>query len=695
MKDVEENLLIFLEKQDFNEFNDYLQNQKISENKYELKSFLYLIVAISNHHYRTQQFFTKIEQIIKSLQEKIQYFFSNFEIFRIFQASKRILLFLFKLKIITPTEDIYYVINTKDKYINRNYLEYFYLEFEQYMDEKTKSSIQIPKIIDEFNEKRENGENDNYICQLIRNDLVIDFIKYINKENISPSTQILRSIYETNLFLTNHLPSLIEYSAFYGSIQIFRYLYYQNVEISTSIWPFAVHGRNAEIIHFLEEKKVKTLSNTYQYLVIETIKCHHKELTDYFLSNFCGNEKIYDYYLYRKSLKYYNFSFFSNKSVCSLIDSCKANPELNILYYLCKYDYNIMVEFILTRYKGIDVNYEHNIYKPFSISLLDIVICIEVKNGDLSNISKIEEEEDPDEYMLRYYKRIKDNMKYIEYKYDQEISPILHIAIRKGNIDLIQFLFTIPRIDINSRSTKISKELKYESCNDYYIIKEKMSLLNEAIESGYTDVVQILLNDKSFDVNNRLLMKKQFENCFSTAHPIYIERREETSLQQAIKRENINIVKLLLSNPIINVNLKSSSVIHESGGCYVFVSTDKYIEKSSLFFAINSENNKNKLELIKLLLSISNIDVNFGIKEYLSEFEEDRKLLQEKSTLYLAVENENLEIIQLLLEQPLIDIDFLCTLYDIKDHKKLMQKKTALNLATEIKNNEIVQLLNK
>ena len=112
MKDVEEKFVTFLNEQEeldehLSTFDEHLQNQGISENKYELKLFLYLIVAICNNSYRSKSFFTKIELIIKILQEKIQNFFTNFEIFLLFQGNKRLLLLLFKLGILTPTYDIY------------------------------------------------------------------------------------------------------------------------------------------------------------------------------------------------------------------------------------------------------------------------------------------------------------------------------------------------------------------------------------------------------------------------------------------------------------------------------------------------------------------------------------------------------------------------------------------------------------
>ena len=93
---------------------------------------------------------------------------------------------------------------------------------------------------DTFEKKCLEGENDSYICTLIRNDSVEEFIT-----NFS---QISNSIFETNLFLIENIPTIIEYASFFGSIQIFQYLKYNNIKLEPSLWLCAIHGKNAEII---------------------------------------------------------------------------------------------------------------------------------------------------------------------------------------------------------------------------------------------------------------------------------------------------------------------------------------------------------------------------------------------------------------------------------------------------------------
>lgn len=47
-------------------------------------------------------------------------------------------------------------------------------------------------------EMREIGENENYICELIRKDMIEDFITYVNRNKLELDLTIDDSIFETN-----------------------------------------------------------------------------------------------------------------------------------------------------------------------------------------------------------------------------------------------------------------------------------------------------------------------------------------------------------------------------------------------------------------------------------------------------------------------------------------------------------------
>ena len=143
--------------------------------------------------------------------------------------------------------------------------------------------------IEEFNECRNKGENDNYICELIRADSIDEFIAYINEKNIPINLKIKQSIFETNQFLIGKNPQLIKYAAFFGSIRIFKYLQLNKAKMSPKLLLYAIHSNNPEIIEILLEKKKKPKYTKYNECLIESIKCHHNEFATYFKFTLMNN----------------------------------------------------------------------------------------------------------------------------------------------------------------------------------------------------------------------------------------------------------------------------------------------------------------------------------------------------------------------------------------------------------------------
>lgn len=70
---------------------------------------------------------------------------------------------------------------------------------------------------------------------LILEDSVKDFISYVNRSNISLESEVKLSIFERYSFLNENHPILIEYAAFFGSIQIFQYLVMNKVPLKSSL----------------------------------------------------------------------------------------------------------------------------------------------------------------------------------------------------------------------------------------------------------------------------------------------------------------------------------------------------------------------------------------------------------------------------------------------------------------------------
>ena len=372
-------LLNFIEEEmatdaKFQELIIFIEEKKIKENKEILKDFLQLISSISINHHRNCDFFAKFSKILIHLKEDIKQAFTNTEIFHIFKKIKPIIQILLKNNILTFDQSYIDLLISKKKYYEMKYYIYFYPEIKQmtklkdFEDEIQDFMSYEENFFDNFEQKREESENHSYLCSLIRKDSIEEFVIYVNKLNINLSqTKILNSYFETNSFLQKQKVSLIEYTAFFGSIQIFKYLKMNNVKLTPSLWPYAIHSNNAELISILEENHVKPEDETFCQCFIEAIKCHHNEIANYiydFLldkkcldqsNNQISNNNITNIVL--TSLKYHNYyyldiitDFFTNKDI-----SDNDTGRNNVFFTCCKYDLKIILEFILKNIK-IDLN---------------------------------------------------------------------------------------------------------------------------------------------------------------------------------------------------------------------------------------------------------------------------------------------------------------------------------------------------
>ena len=358
-KTIQHNLLDFLEKDDDTEENyqnliKLISDQKITKDRQELKSFLYLISKISNNHHRTINLFDKIEKIIQFLVNQIKQTFSNDEIFDIFKNNKKILLFLIEQKIIKVDKSISSIM-VLPKYEKLNYPSFFLNEIKK--NGKNPKIKQLNKeIIENLDEKRKICANDSIICEIIRKDSIDDFTSFISKEKVPLSSKIERSIFETNPFLMKNDPTLIEYAAFYGSIQIFKYLQQNNVELSKKLWLYSIHSQNFELINFLVNNHVEPEDNTYEECLKEAIKCHHIDIAIYIKDNLIPREedpkggeprisRNIKQDIYSSAIRYYNYMFFENYFQNKL---CFVR--------FCQYGYYKIVELTLKNYE-MNVNY--------------------------------------------------------------------------------------------------------------------------------------------------------------------------------------------------------------------------------------------------------------------------------------------------------------------------------------------------
>lgn len=643
-ENAENELIKYLDQKDFN----------ICNNKNNLMEFLLLISKISKNHNRSPDstsFISKIERIISKYQNEILKYFTNMEIFNIFKGNKRILLSLFEKQILNPDDSIRSII-TNNKYAKRCYPHYFKIEFNiKFFNDDEKDEEQ-------FKQKRKIGENDSYLCQVIRNDAVEDFISYINRSNISVNTKINESIYETNSFLIDKKPTLIEYASFFGSIQIFQYLMMNNAELSPTLWPYIIHGNNQEIFHYMEENhymNIKTIRKCYK----ESIKCHHNDIMNYIRDNLYIQN---DHKILKKALRYHNYSFINiddqnydeyDRNTYHLITkqinhfnfdysindfSFTYKIDIKFLFGLVEYDYNFLIDLLIKNElidfkttKDFDIHDGKKGYmfgnifnfavRKRKIEIVDMFLKCDKNINFIAN-----------EY---YHDRINSN---IDIKTEKNS---LVIALDDENIDMLLLLLSSPKINIYQ---KLITNIKNENT-----LIEK-SFIHFAIEKGNQDIMKIILQQPIFDFNTILYEKEIDKNI------------EHSILSKAIALENIEMVQLFLSQPNIDVNKKITEIIQNQNSKQI------KRDKTILQFAME----KGNIDILKLLISHKKININAKSIEYYERNEKceymkkgkhatktnksNKKIIKERTALHYAVETGNIELISLLIKHNGIDL---------------------------------------
>lgn len=300
MRQIQKNMILFLDDEEqesiFFQINFYEGLNDDEEKKYRLKEILHLILHIANNHHRSSNFYKKIDTILNHFKEDMIKNFSSYELFNIFSTNKRVILHLIKEKIIQFDSRFLKIFLKSEK-------DYFY-----FLPEISKSPIENDS--EHFQLNRKNGENESQICEIIRKDSLEEFINFVEQQNISLiDTKIEPTIFETNLFLIDKQPTLIEYSAFFGSFQIFKYLS-QKVKLTSSLWLYAIHGNSKELIHILEQNHVKPGFLKSKELLIESIKCYHDDITKYIQKSIYKKEIAQS-----MIIPYYNYEYIDVGSI--------------------------------------------------------------------------------------------------------------------------------------------------------------------------------------------------------------------------------------------------------------------------------------------------------------------------------------------------------------------------------------------
>ena len=170
-----------------------------------------------------------------------------------------------------------------------------------------------------------------------------------------------------------------------------------------------------------------------------------------------------------------------------------------------------------------------------------------------------------------------------------------------------------------------------------------------------------------------LLMKNK---CIDINKPLIQHENSRTALYLAVKKGNIDIIKFLLENEKIDLNIinvshemknSSNNELEENWWVEKESYSSKFVihEETVLFLAIEEGNN----EIIKLLLENPKTDLNkistvhYHVDKYQDDDKDDDKY--EVTPLFLSMEKRNLDIFKLLLQNEKVDPNIMNKIYNI------------------------------
>ncbi|KAK8876095.1 hypothetical protein M9Y10_006281 [Tritrichomonas musculus] len=104
---------------------------------------------------------------------------------------------------------------------------------------------------------------------------------------------------------------------------------FNGCELTQSLWPFAIHSNNPEMIHLLEENNIKPEMNIE--ILTEAIKCHHNNIVNYIKHNYTGKKSL------PSSFQYYNYEIISQNE----------DDDNALLKHSCIYNYVELVKILL------------------------------------------------------------------------------------------------------------------------------------------------------------------------------------------------------------------------------------------------------------------------------------------------------------------------------------------------------------
>ncbi|OHT03095.1 hypothetical protein TRFO_29558 [Tritrichomonas foetus] len=622
--------------QNFEETNEnfisFLMESRFIKEKRTIRQLLFSVDCLLTYRrisFETAIFILQNEHIKKLMKEN----FSPNELVFIFE-SKLLVLHLLDNHIITIQSLM------EEVCAGESYFFYFFSEIREtdfdYFTEiysKFKKDMILPDV-EKHDELRRKGINEDEYSQLIRYDKIDEFMVMFVEKGNDFNFKIPFSRYETADYVNcpDLMPNLIEYAAFFGAVNIFKFLYLEGAKFTPELLSFAVAGGNYEIIHFLEENNYKF---TEDHIKV-AIQFHRNEIVEYIRNN-CflidhqsddQNNQNDDDNDSDHNISGWNFTMVHFQQ-CILSCNYKYFFEM---YEMFKDRLNEKVQGDSLLVDAINRGYTE---------VIEIFLKNPTVDINLTNIDRFTPLQ-----MAIMNNRIDLACLFLQFPNSQENlnTSFRFSASRLCRIEFLKLLLKVPSINVNEYYA-IYEFSEYYTTQKRHVTHEKNSLLS-AIEYNNIEVVSLLLQDKRIDANARILYRPLNGYIKDFRYDLHNGCQMDTALIYAVKLNHYKIVELLLDCDRTDVNLIN------------------YKGDTAFHVAIKLNN----INLVEMLLNCPRADLNY-------------KNLKGNPPLHIAVMNNFSEIVELLLKSP-----------RISKTAKNNKRKTAFDMAKIIDNQAILQL---
>ena len=493
------------------------------------------------------------------------------------------------------------------------------------------------------------GKSPSLIVEYIRNDDLDSLTTFLNNHNEIEIDKFLieKNIYERCDMIIEKKCTMIDCSAFFGSIKCFKYLF-SNSKTTFSTFKFAIMGGNIEIIHLIENK-FDDITSTIKTDTIFTLSCsikyHRTSIFEWLLNLIIPIESDTIQYLILVCNLYSNYQIFDRFLIQNMEFSCLASIYSDEKIF----DWIITDSFFKLKRQMMG---DKKIFASFK-DVISLLFRSSIHNQQIDCLKVI----------------IK-NFPFIGDLVSSQFIDIIIKEYENQNFKTIQYLLNCELFDINMKS----KLRRPDHFPNLKYINHSKSLLLYSCDSNIEFLIHELLKVNSININSacnddvfntRNAFDSCCENCSKEIVNLFLSNFKDEleinlPLHFSCRGNKIENFRFVLSNINIDINKVdhlNRTCLHYACECNNLIFLKELLSNQSTVFDIKDNNlnspffsalKNGSIECIKYLLSFNNstlIDIN--------ETDGENK----DTSLHIAAKLNNIEIIKLVLPNPNIYIN--------------------------------------